>query len=69
MVNYNIFRSDRKDVTKGGLAIYVYEKLEAKEIYKINHRKFEMIAIQPPEIHTTNIVVYRPPKKNKKTRL
>ena len=32
--NYNIFRSDRKDGTKGGVAIYVYEILEAKEIYK-----------------------------------
>ena len=37
--HYNIFRSDRKDGTKGGVAIYVYEKLvEAKEIYKISQR-------------------------------
>ena len=65
--HYNIFRSDRKDGTKGGVAIYVYEKLvEAKEIYKISHKKCEMIAIHIPEIQTINIAVYRPPKtKNK----
>ena len=63
--NYNIFRSDRKDLTKGGVAIYVYKKLEAKEIYKIGHRKCEMIAIYLPEIQTINIAVYRPPETKK----
>merc|ERR1712236_150578 len=64
--HYNIFRSDRKDGTKGGVAIYVYKKLEAKEIYKISHRKCEMIAIHLPEIQTINIAVYRPPKTKRK---
>merc|ERR1711974_43149 len=41
---------------------YVYEKLEAKVVYKISHRKCEMIAIHLPEIQTINIAVYRPPK-------
>ena len=51
--HYNIFRSDRKDGTKGGVAIYVYEKLvEAKEIYKISHRKCEMIEIHLAEIQS-----------------
>merc|ERR1712215_634717 len=63
--HYNIFRSDRKGGTKGGVAIYVYEKLEAKEIYKISHRKCKMIAIHLPEIQTINIAVYRPPKTKK----
>ena len=63
--NYNIFRSDRMDGTKGGAAIYVYEKLEIKEIYKISHKKCEMIAIHLPEIQTINIAVYRPPKTEK----
>merc|ERR1712002_1019602 len=63
--NYNIFRSDRKDGTKGGVAIYVYEKLEIKEIYKISHKKCEMIAIHLPEIQIINIAVYRPPKTEK----
>ena len=32
---YNVFWSDRKDGIKGGVAIYVYEKLvEEKELYK-----------------------------------
>ena len=52
---YNIFRSDRKDGIKGGFAIYVCEKLEAKERYKISHRKCEMIAIHLPEIQTINV--------------
>ena len=53
--HYNIFRSDRKDGTKGGVAIYVYEKLvEAKEIYKISHRKCEMIAINLPQRQYTD---------------
>merc|ERR1712002_1010209 len=64
--HYNIFKSDRKDGTKGGVAIYVYEELvEAKEIYKISHKKCEMIAIHIPEIQTINIAVYRPPKTEK----
>ena len=33
--HYNIFRSNRKDETKGGVAIYVYKKIEAKEMYSI----------------------------------
>merc|ERR1712121_582656 len=49
-----------------GVAIYVYEKLvDAKEIYKISHRKCEMIAIHLLEIQTINIAVYRPPKTKK----
>ena len=63
--NYNIFRSDRKDGIKGGVAIYVYKNLETKEIYKISHKKCEMIAIHIPEIQTINIAVYRPPKTEK----
>merc|ERR1711888_495200 len=63
--NYYIFRSDRKDGIKGGVAIYVYRKLETKEIYKISHEKCEMIAIHLPEIQTINITVYRPPKTEK----
>merc|ERR1712033_29576 len=56
--HYNIFRSDRKGEIKGGVAIYVYEKLaEAKEIYKISHKNCEMLAIHIPEIQT-NIAVY-----------
>merc|ERR1712215_366363 len=51
--HYNIFRSDRKDGTKGGVAIYVYEKLvEGKEIYEISHRKCEMIEIHLAEIQS-----------------
>merc|ERR1711895_797 len=63
--NYNIFRSDRKDGIIGGVAIYVYKKLETKEIYKISHGNCEMIAIHIPEIQTINIAVYRPPKTEK----
>merc|ERR1712002_788704 len=51
--HYNTFRSDRKDGTKGGVTIYVYEKLvEAKEIYKISHKKCEMIEIHLVEIQS-----------------
>ena len=32
--NYNIFRSDRKDGIKGGVAIYVYKNLENKRYIK-----------------------------------
>ena len=63
--HYNIFRSDRKDGTKGGVAIYVYKKLETKEIYKISYKKCEMIAIHLPEIQTINIAIYWPPKTEK----
>ena len=63
--NYNVFRSDRKGGIKGGVAIYVYEKLEVKELYKISHRKCEMIAIHLPEIQTITIAVYRPLKPKK----
>merc|ERR1712215_33153 len=64
--NYNIFRSDRKyGIKGGGVAIYVYKNLETKEIYKIRHRKCEMIAIHIPEIQTISIAVYRPPSTAK----
>merc|ERR1712121_188048 len=64
--HYNIFRSNRKGEIRGGVAIYVYEKLaEAKEVYKISHKNCEMIAIHIPEMQTINIAVYRPPKTKK----
>merc|ERR1711867_280701 len=55
--HYNIFRSNRKGEIKGGVAIYVYEKLaEAKEIYKISHKNCEMMTIHILEIQTINIL-------------
>merc|ERR1712121_58840 len=64
--HYNIFRSDRKGEIRGGVAIYVYEKLaDAKKIYKISHNNCKMVAIHIPEIQTINIAVYRPPKTKK----
>merc|ERR1712105_83694 len=58
---YNIFRCDRKEI-KGGLAIYLHEKVEAEIISEIRHKGCEMVAINIPELQTINIVVYRPPE-------
>merc|ERR1711894_634563 len=61
---YNIFRCDRKE-ERGGVAIYLHEKVEAEKICEIRHKGCEMVAINIPELQTINIVVYRPPKTKK----
>ena len=63
--DYEAFYDLPSENDYGGVAIFVYEKLEAKEIYKISHKKCEMIAMHLPEIQTINIAVYRPPKTKK----
>ena len=58
---FKCFRVDRKDVTRGGAAIYIKDQLEAKIISKINTGKCEMLAINIERLNTINIVIYRPP--------
>ena len=58
---YNIFRGDRKEIVRGGTAIYLHDKLEANKICEISYQKCDMVAIMIPEIQTLNIVIYRPP--------
>merc|ERR1711894_574572 len=62
---YNIFRCDRKETTRGGVVIYLLEKVEAEKICEISHNRCEMAAINIPELQTINIVVYRPPRIEK----
>ena len=59
---YTIFRCDRKDIKRGGTAIYVRNKLEASQLCELSHLKCELIAINIQSLQTVNIVVYRPPK-------
>ena len=61
---YNIFRCDRKK-RRGGVAIYLHEKVEAEIICEIRHKGCEMVAINIPELQTINIVVYRLPETKK----
>ena len=58
---FQCFRVDRKDVSRGGAAIYIRDQLEAKIISKINADKCEMLAINIEHLNTINIVIYRPP--------
>ena len=58
---YQCFRADRKDTTRGGAAIYIKDQVETKIISKINSGKCEMLAINIHQINTINIVIYRPP--------
>ena len=58
---FQCFRVDRKDVSRGGAAIYIRDQLEAKIISKINAGKCEMLAINIEHLNTINIVIYRPP--------
>merc|ERR1711962_116342 len=58
---YNIYRGDRKEIIRGGTAIYLHDKLEANKICEISYQKCDMVAIMIPEIQTINIVIYRPP--------
>ena len=58
---YNIYRGDRKEIIRGGTAIYLHDKLEANKICEISYQKCDMVAIMIPEIQTLNIVIYRPP--------
>jgi len=61
---YNIFRRDRKEI-RGGVAIYLKEKVEAEKICEIRLKGCEMVAINIPELQTINKVVYRPPETKK----
>merc|ERR1712002_988155 len=61
---YNIFRCDRKK-RRGGVAIYLHEKVEAEIICEIRQKGCEMVAINIPELQTINRVVYRPPETKK----
>ena len=58
--NYKTFRSDRKGEIRG-VTIYLNEKIEAEKICEQSYRKCEVVAVQNPDLKTTNIVVYRPP--------
>ena len=59
---FQTFRCDRSSKKRrGGVAIYVYDKLEIGQIWKKNSKKCEMIGIEIKDIQTTNFVVYRPP--------
>ena len=59
---YTTFRCDRKEIKRGGTAIYIKDKLEANQICELSHKKCELIAINIYSLQTINIVVYRPPK-------
>ena len=59
---YTIFRCDRKEIKRGGTAIYVHNKLEAIKICELSHVKCEVVAVSIRNLQTLNIVVYRPPK-------
>ena len=50
------FRSYRKGEIRG-VAIYINKKIEA-EICELSHRKCEVVAVQIPDLKTTNIVIY-----------
>ena len=58
---FQCFRVDRKELSRGGAAIYVRDQLEAKIINKINADKCEMLAINIEHLNTINIFIYRPP--------
>ena len=58
---FQTFRVDRKDISRGGVAIYIKDQLEAKLVSKINAGKCEMLALHIEKLNTLNIVIYRPP--------
>ena len=58
---FQTFRVDRKDISRGGVAIYIKDQLEAKLVSKMNAGKCEMLAFHIEKLNTLNIVIYRPP--------
>ena len=58
---YKMFRKDRMEGSRGGVAIYLHDSLEAEVIGGISHKKCEMLAIHMKEMNMVNIVIYRPP--------
>jgi len=63
---YTLYRGDRKEIKRGGTAIYINNKLEATQVSELSHKKCELIAVYIPSLQTINIVIYRPPKPNMK---
>ena len=43
--NYKTFRADRKDDIRGGVAIYLNEKIEANQLCELSHGNCEILAI------------------------
>ena len=58
---FQCFRVDRIDRSRGGAAIYIRDQVEANIISKVNSGKCEMLAINLEHLNTINIVIYRPP--------
>ena len=58
---YKMFRKDRKEGIRGGVAIYLHDSLEAEVMGEMSHKKCEILAVHIKELNIVNIVIYRPP--------
>ena len=59
---FHTYRCDRtSDITRDGVAIYLYDKIETGQIWEKRFNKCEMIGVEIKELQTINLVVYRPP--------
>ena len=64
---FNTYRCDRtSEIARGGVAIYLYDKLETGQKWEKRNNKCEMVGIEIKEIQTTNFVIYRPPDTKKR---
>lgn len=59
---YEIIRTDRETRQKGGVAIYITNRLTNIIVDQYSNDVCEMVAIEIPASKIINIVVYRPPK-------
>ena len=61
-----MYRCDRtSEITRGGVAIYLYDKIENGQIWEKRFNKCEMIGVEIKELQTINLV-YRPPDTKRK---
>ena len=64
---FNVFRADRENTIRGGVASYINDKIEVELIKKISINNCELLAVKLEEVNTINIVIYRPPTTNEET--
>ena len=64
---YNIFRADRENAIRGGVATYINDRVEAKMIRKYSISNCEMLMTKIEELNAINVLIYRPPTTNEET--
>ena len=65
ITNYNIFRTDRTERTKGGCCIFLKENLKKEILISKSNDCVELLGIKMEKLNLYIFVIYRPPNSEK----